>query len=101
MQLPNIITDGISTPLIAFLNANDRETVANLSTAQPTTNVETLYYGSPTSISNRYPIFQFSATETGNQVYVSKSGNGVAYFRSDPTGTKTGLYILNVPLGFS
>src|SRR3990172_2151126 len=33
VQLPEIITDGISTPLIAFLNANNRQTVAKLSTA--------------------------------------------------------------------
>ncbi len=100
VNIPEEITDGIDNPLIVFINNNNQETVANLSTAQPSTNIETLYYGSPTNSANRFPILEL-VTSTGNQVYVSKHGNTVAYFQYNSTDTTTGLYVLDVELGLS
>jgi Tol biopolymer transport system component len=99
VELPASIQDGLETPLIAFINENDRDTVGNALTPQPATNVETLYYMSPSSSANRVPILQLDSS-TGNQVYISPDGASIAYFKQTSDGT-TGLYILDVTIGFS
>jgi Tol biopolymer transport system component len=99
VDIPEIIRDGIDNPLIAFVNRNDSETITNLSTAQPTTNVETLYFASPSNPANRTTILELTAS-TGDQIYVAPPGNAVAYFKEDPFGT-TGLYILDLSIGLS
>lgn len=98
VDLPENIRDGIENPLIAFANQNDRETIANLSTAQPSTDLETLYYASPTNPTNRIPILEVSAA-TADQIFLAPRGDAVAYFKED--GSATGLYVLDLPVGLS
>jgi Tol biopolymer transport system component len=100
VDIPDSIRKGISSPMLAFLNTNDKQTIANLSTAEPPTNVETLYYTSPTSANSRTPILKVNAS-TGNQVWIAPSGNAIAYFKDDPDTTKAGLYILDIAIGLS
>jgi Tol biopolymer transport system component len=97
-DIPDIIRDGISNPMIAFVNLNDSETIANLSTAQPSTNVETLYYTSATNPADRTAILELPAS-TGNQIFIAPLGNSVAYFVDDPT--TRGLYVLDLSSGLS
>jgi Tol biopolymer transport system component len=98
LDIPANVRDGLDQPLIAFLNINDRETIRNLATAQPTTNIVTLYYGSPTTREVRIPILQLES-EVQDQIYVSPRGNSVAYFFDDPMGLSSGLWLLNVSTG--
>lgn len=90
----NILTT-LNTPLIAFINQNDRDNVSNQGTPQPATGLETLYYVPPTNSTQRIAIAQLPAS-SGEQVYVSANGQSVAYFESDPLGQRTGLYILDL-----
>jgi Tol biopolymer transport system component len=99
VELPASIQDGLESPLIVFVNENDRDTVGNALTPQPATNVETLYYVSPSNSANRVSILQLEAS-TGNQIYISSNGASIAYFQQKSDGT-SGLYILDVPIGFS
>lgn len=100
VDIPDNIKNGIGSPLVAFINQNDRDGVGDVRTPQPATNLETLYYGSPTNPGVRTPILQLSAS-TDDQVYIAPSGDAVAYFLEDPTGTTSGLYILDVTVGIS
>ncbi len=95
VEIPDSLRDGIGTPLIAFLNRNDRETIRNLSTAQPESDIETLYYVSPDGSLPRTAILPVTSA-TNNQVFISPNGMSIAYFLEDPPNT--GLYILNLQL---
>lgn len=96
-DIPENLRDGVDGLFVVFINQNDRETIANLSTAQPATNLETLYYASPTNPANRIAILELSAS-TGDQIYIAPRGNAIAYFKADLPGA-TGLYILNFSAG--
>lgn len=98
IEIPEALSDGIGTPLIAFLNSNDRETIRNLSTAQPQSDNETLYYVAPDGSLPRTAILPLT-TATANQVYISRNGMSIAYFREDAARVNTGLYIMDVRLG--
>lgn len=100
VDLPDNLRAGLDRPLIAFINVNDRDTEGDVRTPQPATNVETLYFVSPTNAAGRIPILQLRA-DTGNQIYLAPPGNAVAYFKVDPNGINTGLYILDVEVGIS
>jgi Tol biopolymer transport system component len=100
VDLPDSIRNGLGGYQIAFINQNDRDGVGDVRTPQPTTNLETLYFGSPTSPGVRTPILQLNAS-TSDQVYVAAPGNAVAYFQNDPNGVTSGLYILDISIGFS
>lgn len=98
IELPASIQDGIDDPLVLFINANDQTTIANIATAQPSTQIETIYFASPDNASARTEILQLPSS-TGGQVYPSRAGNSLAYFKQD--GAVTGLYVLNLENGFS
>jgi Tol biopolymer transport system component len=100
VDLPNSLRGGLAQPYIAFINVNDRDTQGDVRTPQPSTNLETLYFMSPTNAAGRIPVLQLRA-DTGNQIYISPLGNAVAYFRVDPNGLNTGLYILDIEVGIS
>ncbi|MFN8375841.1 MAG: hypothetical protein U0694_23585 [Anaerolineae bacterium] len=100
LDIPTALSDGIGSPLIAFLNRNDRETIRNLSTAQPQTDIETLYYVAPDGSLPRTEILPLTSA-TNNQVYISANGMSIAYFREDPALLNTGLYIMDLRLGFT
>lgn len=99
VQIPENLADGVDTVQLAFLNRNNSETIRNLSTAQPPTDTETLYFASPSNPLNRTPILELDSA-TGNQVYVAPRGNAVAYFVDDLADV-TGLYVLDLQVGLS
>lgn len=100
VELPAAITEGISSPLVVFVNSNDSETITNLATAQPSTNAETVYFASPTNPSVRYEIIRLN-TSTGSQIFISPRGNALAYFLDANTTNETGLYIMDLTFGIS
>jgi len=96
VELPADINSRLSTPLIAFINQNDRDNISNGGTPQPATNVEMLYYVPPNSSAGRVPILQLPAS-TENQVFISRNGRSIAYFKDESSGPGTGgLYILDM-----
>lgn len=97
IELPANIRDGITQPLIVYINNNDQQTIGNIATASPETDIEILYFASPSSGSST-PILELRAG-TGNQVYLSPAGNALAYFRVAEGGS--GLYILDFTTGLS
>jgi Tol biopolymer transport system component len=100
VDLPANIRGGITSPLIAFLNQNDRDSQGNVLTPQPGTNVQTLYFASPSSPGVRTPILQTDST-TEDQVFIAPAGNAVAYFQGQPGGITTGLYVLDISNGIN
>ena len=100
VDLPAGLQNGVTSPMIAFVNQNNAETIRNLSTAQPATNNETLYFTSPTSGSQRIPILELRSI-TSSQMFVSPRGNAVAYFIDDPNNIDDGLYVLDLSVGMT
>ncbi len=98
IDLPENIRGEITSPLIAFINQNDRDGVGG--TPQPASDIQTLYFASPNTPGVRTPVLELNAS-TADQIYLSPSGNAVAYFQGQPGGPTTGLYILDVPNGIS
>jgi len=94
------VKDGIANPMIAFINSNDQQTIANIATAQPNTGVETLYFVSPVSPGIRIPILDMDSS-TGSQIYLAQPGNALSYVRTDDNSSANGLYILDLESGFS
>ena len=94
------IKDGIANPMLAFINSNDQQTIANIATAQPNTGIETLYLVSPASPSIRIPILELDSS-TGSQIYLAPRGNALSYVKVDATNDSNGLYILDLESGFS
>lgn len=100
IDIPANIADGVDGPLVVFVNQNDRETITNLSTAQPGTNLETLYFASPSNPGNRIRLLDLPAS-TNAQIFVSPRGNGIAYFIEEANMGRAGLYVLNVSAGIT
>lgn len=100
LEIPAEIRDGIESPYVAFLNTNDRETIGNLSTASPQTNLVTLYYSSPASPAGRVPIIEVRSEDSSN-FYISRDGSAVAYLLDDPLGLTSGLYVIDVSIGLN
>ena len=98
VDAPVNLRDGATSPLVAFINQNNSQTIRNLSTAQPNTNRETLYFASPTNPRNRTAILELDAS-SNDQIYISPRGNSIAYF-VDQFGIG-GLYALDLTVGLS
>lgn len=94
VDLPGNVSDGIDGVRVIFITQNDRDTVTNLSTAQPTNTLQTVYLASPTIQGNRVPLIEIRTT-TGEQVFPSPRGNALAYFVPD---VAPGIYILDITL---
>lgn len=94
-DMPASINNGLSGPRVAFINQNNTETIRNLSTAQPGTNTQILYFGSPTNPLDRIPVMEMSAT-TADRIYIAPRGNALAYFVDDPSSEVAGLYVLDL-----
>lgn len=94
------VKDGIDNPMIAFINSNDQQTIANIATAQPNTGIETLYLVSPASPSIRIPIMELDSN-TGSRIYLAERGNALAFVKVDTTRESNGLYILDLVSGLS
>jgi len=100
INLPAGLQGGLSSPWIAFVNSNDRDTVGNPTTPQPSTNKETLYFMPPTNSAGRVAVLQLPAS-TGTQIFVAPSGTAMAYLLQGDTPDKTGLYLLDTSIGIS
>ncbi len=98
--LPADIKDGIDSPLIAFINANNQQRIANIATAQPFTGVQTVYLVSPTRSQSRIPVLEVNSS-AGLDVYMAKAGNALAFVKTDGAPQSNGLYILDLASGFS
>lgn len=100
LDIPDDVRDGLNFPHVAYVVSNDRETITNLSTAQPSTDLATLYYASPSNPAGRIPIIEIR-TEAPNEFYLSADGSAFAYLLDDPLGLSTGLYVADVSTGIS
>ncbi len=97
VELPLALQGGVDRPYVIFINSNDQQTIANIATAQPSTDLETVYFVAPDN-PERLPVLELSSA-TGTRVYPAAAGTALAYFRS--AGADTGLYILNLENGLS
>jgi Tol biopolymer transport system component len=95
---PDIVTTLQNGTFIAFINQNDRVNPRG-GTPQPGTNIEMLYYASPTG-GSRIPILQLDTT-TDDQIYIAPGGSTLAYFREGSSIASTGLYVVDLGIGFS
>ncbi len=100
VQLPADLLTLLQTPMIAFINTNDRDGVGDTRTPQPATNVQTLYYMPPGNSTARVAVLQTPAS-TGAQVFISTNGRAVAYFLNEGIPQTTGLYVLDIDSGIS
>lgn len=100
VDIPEAVRDGLSRPYLAYFNENDSETINNLSTAQPTTNRATVYYTNPANPGDTVPIMETEASALEG-VFVAPQGNALAYFLNDSAGSRRGLWVVDVSLGFS
>ena len=92
--------DGLDFPHIAYVVANDRSTITNLSTAQPENDTVTLYYASPNNAAGRVPIIEVRSN-VADQFYVAPNGSSIAYLVDDPLGLSPGLYIADIQIGLT
>lgn len=100
LDIPADVRDGLNFPHVAYVVSNDRETITNLSTAQPSSDLATLYYASPSNPAGRIPIIEVR-TEAPDEFYLSADGSAFAYLLDDPLGLSTGLYVADVTTGIS
>ncbi|MDE2749904.1 MAG: hypothetical protein OXI34_13170 [Chloroflexota bacterium] len=100
VEVPASIADGISSPMIAFASSNNRQTIANIATAQPFTGVQILYFVSPTGSRRRIPVLEL--TSSGRiEAFLARPGNALAYVKADGDPRTSGLYMLDLETGFS
>ena len=98
-NIPEAISDGISNAMIAFISSNNRQTIANIATAQPFTGFQTVYFVSPTGSRLRVPVLLVDSTRR-LEVYLSQPGNSLAYVKTDGDPRSSGLHILDLESGF-
>ena len=97
-DLPDALRSGISSPLLAFVSANNQQTIRNIATAQPYTGLQTLYFTPPNRAFSRIPVLEVQSARQ-LQVYLAQRGNALAFVRADGDADVDGLYILNMDLG--
>lgn len=98
LTVPKDILTSLASPMLAFVNQNDKDAIPNQGTPQPATGLETLYYVPPNNSAGRIPVLQI-ASSTNNQIYLSANGRSVAYFkdgRDSTTANTGGLYMLSL-----
>ena len=100
LDVPPAIADGIDSAMIVFTSANNRQTIANIATAQPNTGVQTVYFVSPTGSRRRIPVLELQSTRR-LELFVARPGNALAYVRTDDDPRASGLYVLDLETGFS
>ena len=100
VEIPASIADGVSSPMIAFTSANNRQNIANIATAQPFTGVQTVFFVSPTGTRRRFPVLELISTSS-LEVFPARPGNALAFVKSDDDPRTSGLYILDLKNGFS
>ncbi|MBK8021373.1 MAG: PD40 domain-containing protein [Chloroflexi bacterium] len=96
LDLPGDINARLNSPMIAFLNTNNR--TGSAATPLPGNNIETLYYVPPTNSAARVTIKQFDAS-TGGEIFIAPSGRTLAYLRLDAGTSANGLYVSDFEIG--
>ncbi|MEP7291533.1 MAG: hypothetical protein ABI835_07100 [Chloroflexota bacterium] len=97
LNLPGDFLARLSSPMIAFINTNNRTGVSN-ATPQPGNEIETLYFAPPTNSAGRIEIIQLDAS-TGDQIFLAPLGNAIAYLKPEGTNATAGLYIADLTIG--
>lgn len=98
VDLPDAVRGGLASPRLIFINTNNQQTIGNIATAQPGTNVSVIYLASPAGAAGRVPLLELPAI-SASQLYLAPPGNAIAYFRA--AGADSGLYILNLSNGLN
>ena len=98
-EVPESLRDGLDSPMVAFLNRNNRLADFDLRTPRPATNILTLYFAAPLTGGLRLPLLQLNAAAV-SRISVASPGNAVAWFVTEPS-TAAGLYLLDVATGIS
>ncbi len=99
VELAPGLRDGLDSPMVAFLNQNDRLDDYDVRTPRPATNSQTLYFAAPFVGGVRLPVLQTNATAV-SRISVAPPGNGIAWFVSEPSAS-AGLYLLDLEVGIS
>lgn len=97
IEVPANILTVLQNPVVAYVNTNNRTSTGG--TPQPGNDVETLFYHSPGG-GGRITLLELDAG-TGTQIYLSPTGRSIAYFREGSSSATTGLYVLDLEIGFS
>ncbi|MCY3834099.1 MAG: hypothetical protein OXG85_13885 [Chloroflexi bacterium] len=100
LDIPDSIAEGLSNPMIAFASSNNRQTIANIATAQPFTGEQTVFFVSPSGSRRRVAVLQANSSKS-LEVFPAKPGNALAYVRTTDDPRTSGLYILDLETGFS
>ena len=100
VDVPAAIADGISSAMIAFSSSNNRQTIANIATAQPFTGAQTVFFVSPTGSQRYIPVLELFSTKS-LEVFLAPRGNALAYVKADDDPRTSGLYVLDLESGFS
>jgi Tol biopolymer transport system component len=100
VNIPDQVANGLPGQMVAYLNQYNSENISSLATAMPATDIETLYFASPTNPAQRYAILDMDGS-TDDRVYVSPRGNAVAYLVGSGPPDERGLYVLDMSIGLS
>ena len=99
VDVPPSLRDGIDSPMVAFINRNDRLPDYDVRTPRPNTNSQTVYFAAPLTGGLRLPVIQMNA-DTVSGVAVAPPGNGISWFVSEPLAN-AGIYLLDTETGIS
>lgn len=86
--------------MLAFLNSNNQQTIANIATAQPSTGIQTLYFAPPNNPGGRVPILEM-ASNSRLEIFLARPGNALAFVKDEDQRRSNGLYILDLATGFA
>ncbi len=100
ISVPAGLLNRLNSPLVAFINANDRQATTNMLTPRPGNTIETLYYVSPATPGTRLEILEVDST-TGSDIYISPDGTGIVYLRLTGGLNQIGLYLVDLRVGLS
>ena len=100
LEVPAAIADGVASPMIAFVSSNNRQTIANIATAQPFTGEQTVFFVLPSGSRRRYAVLQATSSRR-LEVFPARLGNALAYIKTDDDPREAGLYLLDLETGFS
>lgn len=100
VDVPESIAGGIDSAMIAFASSNNRQTIANIATAQPFTGAQSVFFVSPAGSQRYLPVLELYSTKS-LEVFVAPRGNALAYVKADDDPRASGLYVLDLETGFS
>ncbi len=99
VDVPPLLRDGLDSPMVVFINRNNRLPDYDVRTPRPNTHSQTLYFAAPLTGGLRLPVIQMNA-DTVSGVAVAPPGNGVSWFVSEPLAN-AGFYLLDTETGIS